>query len=138
MDLCYIDDLVLEANACRSWHDFESVSTRSGKRPRNIGINFERLVQMMEGEIENVKESTGKEEKKLNSEKKKEKKCGTPRARKRSKRSFDVRPKTKRKRHEKKRKEKKKKKKVFAHSNKFSLFVIGGKKIYNDYNNEKS
>ena len=38
---------------------------------KNIGINFEQLVQVMEGGRENAKESTGKEEKNNNSENKK-------------------------------------------------------------------
>ena len=110
MALCYIYYLVLEAKACRSWHDFESGSTRSGKRPRNIGINFEWLVQVMEGERENAKESTGKEEKKLNSKNKK-KKCGTPRARKKKKRKLNSENKKKKMLHPKQEKEGKKKKK---------------------------
>ena len=42
--ICYIYYLVPEAKAYRSWHNFECGSTRSKKRPRNIGIDFRRLL----------------------------------------------------------------------------------------------
>ena len=51
-----------EARACRSWHGYESGSTRSKKRPRNIGIDFGRLDQVMEGERENAKETMERKE----------------------------------------------------------------------------
>ena len=63
--------LVPEAKACRSRHGYESGSTRSKKRPRNIGIDFGRLVQVMEGEREKTQKKQRKKEKK---QRKKEKK----------------------------------------------------------------
>ena len=55
---------------------------------KNVGTNFERLVQVMEGERENAKESTGKEEK--NQLRKQEKENAAPQEREKEERELST------------------------------------------------
>ena len=55
---------MLEAKACHSWHDYELGSRESKRRPGNIGIYLEQLVQAMEGERENTRPPAKKKQEK--------------------------------------------------------------------------
>ena len=106
--ICYMIYLVPGASACPSWYGFESGSTRSRKRPRIMGINFERLVLVREGEAGNAKwtfKRNNEKKKKLNSKDKK--KCSTPGAGKRIKELSTQGPQNERYNEKKKKKKKK-------------------------------